>query len=60
MNIEANLDLTAVGRLASRLRVDVDRVLATSEALGIVPVLRVDRVVYFDREQADQIAEALK
>jgi hypothetical protein len=58
--IEATRDLTAVGRLAGRLGVDVDTLLSLAERLEITPAMRVDRVVFFDREQAARLSAELK
>lgn len=59
MTVDSHKDLTAVGRLAGRLGCDVDALLAAAERLNLEPALRVDRVVYFDRQQAALLAKHL-
>jgi hypothetical protein len=52
--IDPKKDLTPIGRIASRFGlpgVDVDKLLAVAEQLGLSPAMRVDRTVYFDLRQ---------
>ena len=60
MTIDATKDLGAIGRLAARLGVSVDDVLAAVERLGLKPAMRVDRVVFFDRDQVDLLTRELR
>lgn len=58
--IKQENDLTAVGRLAGRLGVDVDDLLAVARRLRIAPAMRVDGIVYFNRRQAERLSKAIR
>jgi hypothetical protein len=55
ITIDPATDLTAVGRLASQFSLDVDTLLELAERLEINPAMRVDRVVFYDRDQVTRI-----
>ena len=57
--IEPDRDLTAIGRLAGRLGATVDQVSEVATQLGLSPAMRVDSVVFYDRESAQRIADGL-
>ena len=56
--IDPKKDLTPIG--FGLPGVDVDKLLAVAEQLGLSPAMRVDRTVYFDLRQVKAIVAAIQ
>lgn len=59
MTIAPTKDLISIGTLASQTRATVRAIEAAAEALGITPAMRLNLVIHFDGNQAEQITSYL-